>query len=377
MNFFKKIFSSKKVSFNDISQIKQNLSIHLIKLIEKLDEINTAELDKNMNKRLYSVVKESRSKFTIKIQQNLEDIKITDNDDYESLKEMHSSLIFIVESVGKGNPKYGYYLDFVFRNKMNLVEKQFQLFVSAVNELEKYLKDIEEKRAPVEREKFLELEIPIFEEKKSSLEKKLSELINRKKFKQEKIVELRESMKITESDTLAKISKLNKEKREISSKIFILIDSIKRALRKYEKQGVFEKSTAKMLEKYIDNPVKAACLDNGAQLCIITGDLMKLIESNQLDLKESVKIKVRELSKHLNDIPLFVKKINEAEKEIDSLKKVHRIEENKLIHLKEDIKNSETSILVIDREIKFTEKEMNETNEKLGKLKKELENLIT
>jgi len=375
MNFLKKIFGKEKIPSNDISSIKQNLSNSLTKLEKLLNEINTTELSKNMNKRLYLVVKGARSQFIVKLQGKLKKINVTDKDDYDSLKKMHSSLVFVIETPSKKDLVHNYYLDLVFRKQMNLIGNQLQLLVNNTNELGKHLSKIKEKRAPIERKKSLETEIPSLEMKGVNLEKKLQKLIKDKKAKQEEISGLRKSLDNTESDTFVKISKLNEEKQEASSRIFVLIAPIKRALKKYGSQGSLEKSTSNLLKKYIDDPVKTACLDNTNQFQVIITDLIKLIESNQLDLKENIEIKVKEVNGHLNDIQLSAKKINKLGEEINSLKQVQGIEENKLAHLREDIKTHETSLLIIDREIKLTEKEITENNEKLGKLKKELKSL--
>jgi len=374
MNFFKKIFRGKSDS-SDVDSIKQDLSDCLEKLINTLNDINITELDKNMNRILYAGVKESRSKFTIKLQENLEKIQVPENNDYDSLKEMHFSLNSILEIIKKGSLKYAYYLDYVFGNKMKLLGSQFKLFVDSTNILGNYLRIIEEKKFPEKRIKYAKSSIISFDDKVKVLENKLSDLSESKKIKSVELTNLEKELELTDSNIVIKLSKLNEEKEEAVSRVFSLINPVNKAFKKYEKQGVFDKPTEKMLEMYIEDPLKAACLDKGQFLHVITEALIKLIDSNQLDLKESMKIKVKALSKNLNEIPVFVKEIEEIDEKIGYLEKIHRIEESKLSSLKSSIKSAEDSIALINREIEFTEKSINENKQEIENFNKEISKL--
>ena len=126
---------------------------------------------------------------------------------------------------------------------------------------------------------------------------------------------------------------------------------------------------------YIEDPLKAACLDKGQSLQVITEALIKLIDSNQLDLKESMKIKVKALSKNLNEIPVFVKELEEIDEKIGDLEKIHEIEGSKLSSLKSSIKSAEDSIAFINREIEFTEKSINENKQEIENFNKEISKL--
>jgi hypothetical protein len=374
MNFFKKIFGGKSDPI-DVDSIKRDLSDCLEKLIKTLNDINITELDKNMDRRLYAAVKESRSKFTIKLQENLERIQVPENNDYDSLKEMHFSLNSILEIIKKGNLKYAYYLGYVFGNKMNLLGSQFKLFVDSTNMLGDYLRIIEEKKFPEERINYAKSSIISFDDKVKVLENKLSDLSESKKIKSAELTNLEKELELTDSNIAIKLSKLNEEKEEAVSRVFSLINPVNKAFKKYEKQGVFDKPTGKMLEMYIENPLKAARLDKGQFLHVITEALIKLIDSNQLDLKESMKIKVKALSKNLNEIPVFVKELEEIDEKIVDLEKIHEIEESKLSSLKSSIKSAEDSIVLINREIEFTEKSINENKQEIENFNKEISKL--
>lgn len=374
MNFLKKIFGGKSDP-SDIDSIKRDLFDCLEKLVKTLNEINTAKLDTGANRRLYAVVKESRSMFTVKLQQSLEKVSVSDSNDYDSLKKMHYSIVSILESIQKGNLKYAYYLDFVFGKQMKVLSSQFQLFVGSTNRLGDYLRVIEEKRFPGERIKHLESSIISFDDKVKVLENKLSDLSESKKIKSAELTNLEKELELTDSNTAIKLSKLNEEKKEAVSRVFSLINPVNKAFKKYEKQGVFDKPTGKMLEIYIEDPLKAACLDKGQFLHVITEDLIKLIDSNQFDLKESMKIKVKALSKNLNEISVFVKEIEGVDEKIECLEKIHRIEESKLSSLKSSIKSAEDSIAFINREIEFTEKNINENKQEIENFNKEISKL--
>ncbi len=374
MNFFKKIFGGKSDP-SDVDSIKRELSDCLEKLINTLDGINKTELDKNMDRRLYTAVNESRSNFTIKLQENLGKIQVPGNNDYDSLKKMHLSLNSILEIIEKGNLKYAYYLGFIFGNKMNLLGNQFKLFVGSTNMLGDYLRIIEEKRFPEERIKYAKSGIISFDGKVKALENKLSDLSKSKKIRSVELTNLEKELESTDSNTVVRLSKLNEEKKEAVSRVFSLINPVNSAFKKYEKQGVFDKPTGKILEMYIEDPLKAARLDNGQSLHVIMEALIKLIDSNQLDLKESMKIKVKALSKNLNEIPVFVKEIEKTDEKIWDLEKIHESEESKLSSLKSSIKSAEDSIALINREIEFTEKSINENKQEIEKFNKEISKL--
>jgi len=374
MNFFKKIFGGKSDP-SDVDSIKRDLSDCLKNLINTLSGINTTELDKNMNKGLYAAVKESRSKFTIKLQENLEKIHAPENNDYDSLKGLHFSLKSILETIEKGNLKYAYYLGYAFGNKMNLIGNQFKLFVDSTNMLGDYLRVIEEKRFPEERIKYAKSSIISFSDKVNALENELSGLSESKKVRGAELTNLEKELGLTDSNTTVKLSKLNEEKEDAVSRVFSLINPVNTALKKYEKQGVFDKPTGKMLEMYIEDHLNAARSDKGQFLQVITKDLIKLIDLNQLDLKESMKIKVKALSKNLNEISVFVKGIDEIDEKIVDLEKIHETEESKLSSLKSSIKSAEDSIALINREIEFTQKSINENKQEIENFNKEISKL--
>ncbi len=374
MNLFKKIFGGKSDP-SDVDSIKRNLSDCLEKLIKTLNDINITELDKNMNRGLYAAVKESRLKFTIKLRENLEKIQVPKNNDYDSLKGLHFSLKSILETIEKGNLKYAYYLGYAFGNKMSLLGSQFKLFVDSTNMLGNYLRIIEEKKFPEERIKYAKSSIISLGDKVKVLENKLSDLSESKKIKSEELATLKKELELTDSNSVVKLSKLNEEKKEAASRVFSLINPVNSAFKKYEKQGIFDKPTGKMLEMYIEDPLKAARLDRGQSLRVIIDALIKLIDSNQLDLKESMKIKVKALSKNLNEIPVFVKEIEEIDEKIGDLEKIHRIEESKLSSLKSGIKSAEDSIALINREIEFTEKSINENKQEIENFNTEISKL--
>ena len=374
MNFFKRVFGG-KIDPSDIDSIKQDLSDCLKKLINTLNDINTTELDKNMDRRLYAAVKESRSKFTFKLQENLEKIQVLENNDYDSLKEMHFSLNSILEIIKKGSLKYAYYLDYVFGNKMKLLGSQFKLFVDSTNMLGNYLRIIEEKKFPEERIKYAKSSIISFDDKVKVLENKLSDLSESKKIKSVEITNLKKGLESTDSNIAIRLLELNEEKEKAISRVFSLINPVNKAFKKYKKQGVFDKSTEKILLMYIEDPLKAACMDKGQFLHVITEALIKLIDSNQLDLKESMKIKVKALSKNLNEIPVFVKEIEEIDEKIGYLEIIHGAEENKISSLKSSIKSVEDSIALINKEIEFTEKSITENKQEIENLNKEISKL--
>jgi hypothetical protein len=374
MNFLKKIFESKSDS-SDVDSIKRDLSDCLKKLINTLNDINTTELDKNMNRGLYAAVKESRSKFTIKLQENLEKIQVPENNDYDSLKEMHFSLNSILETIKKGNLKYSYYLGYVFGNKMNLLGGQFKLFVDSTNTLGEYLRIIEEKKFPEERIKYMKSSIISFDDKVKVLENKLSYLSESKKIKSEELITLKKDLKSTDSNIAIRLLELNEEKEKSISRVFSLINPVNRAFKKYEKQGVFDKSTGKILLMYIEDPLKAACLDKEQSLRVITEGLIKLIDSGQLNVKESAKLKVMELNNNLNNIPAFVKEIEELDEKIGHLEKIRGAEENKISSLKSSVISAENSIALINKEIEFTEKSITEDKQEIENLNKEISKL--
>ena len=374
MNFLKRIFGGKS-DLSDVDSIKRDLSDCLEKLIKTLNEINAAEPDTGANRTLYAVVKESRSRFTVKLQQSLEKVSVSESNDYDSLKKMHYSLVSILESIQKGNLKYAYYLDFVFGKQMKVLSGQFQLFVGSTNRLGDYLRVIEEKRFPGERIKHLESSIISFDDKVKVLENKLSDLSESKKIKSEELTNLEKGLGSTDSNIAIKLSELNQEKEKAVSGVFSLINPVNRAFKKYEKQGVFDKSTGKILLMYIEDPLKAACLDKGQSLRVITEGLIKLIDSSQLDVKESAKLKVMELNNNLNNIPVFVKEIEKIDEKIGSLEKIQGVEDSKLSSLKSSIKSAEYSIALINREIEFTEKSINENKQEIENFNKEISKL--
>jgi hypothetical protein len=374
MNFLKRIFGGISDP-SDIDSIKRNLSDSLEKLINTLKDINITELDKNMNRGLYTAVKESRSKFTIKLQENLGRVQVPEDNDYDSLKELHSSLNSILEIIKKGNLKYAYYLSYAFGNKMNLLGGQFKLFVDSTNMLGSHLQAIEEKKFPEERIKYAKSSIISFSDKVNALENELSGLSESKKIRGAELTNLEKELGLTDSNTIVKLSKLNEEKEDTVSRVFSLINPVNTAFKKYEKQGVFDKPTGKMLEMYIEDPLKAARSDKGQFLQVITKDLIKLIDSNQLDLKESMKIKVKALSKNLSEISVFVKELEEIDGKIVDLEKIHEAEESKLSSLKSSIKSAEDSIALINREIEFTQKSINENKQEIENFNKEISKL--
>jgi len=374
MNFLKNIFGGKS-DFSDVDSIKRDLSDCLEKLVKTLDEINTAELDTGTNMRLYAVVKESRSMFTVKLQQSVERASVSESNDYDSLKKMHYSLVSILESIQKGNLKYAYYLDFVFGKQMKVLSSQFQRFVGSTNRLGDYLRVIEEKRFPKERIKHLESSISSFDDKVKVLENKLSGLSESKKIKSEELTNLEKGLGSTDSNIAIKLSELKEKKEMAVSRVFSLINPVNRAFKKYEKQGVFDKSTGKILLMYIEDPLKAARLDKEQSLRSITEGLIKLIDSGQLDVKESAKLKVMELNNNLNNIPVFVKELEKIDEKIGSLEKIQSVEDNKLSSLKSSIKSAEYSIALINRDIELTEKGINENQQEIENFNKEISKL--
>jgi hypothetical protein len=374
MNFLKKIFGGES-DFSDVDSIKQDLSDCIEKLVKTLNEINTAEPDIGANRTLYAVVKESRSRFTVKLQQSLEKVSVSESNDYDSLKKMHYSLVSILESIQKGNLKYVYYLDFVFGNQMKVLSSQFQLFVGSTNRLGNYLRVIEEKKFPEERIKQLESNIISFNDKIKVLENKLSGLSESKKIKTEELKNLEKELASKDSNIAIELSGLNEKKEKAVSRVFSLINPVNRAFKKYEKQGIFDKPIEKILLMYIEDPLKAARLDKEQYLRVITKDLIKLIDSGQLDVKESTKLKVMELNNNLDNIPVFVKEIEKIDEKIGSLQKIQSVEDSKSSSLKSDIKNTEYSIALINREIEFTERSIKENKQEIENLNKELSKL--
>ena len=374
MSFLSRLLGKKAVS-NDLDSVKIGLSDCIQRLVNTLNEINTAELNKDMYKRLYAGVKESRSKFTVKLQESLEKINIPESNDYDSLKKLHSSLVSVLDIIQKGNLKYAYYLDYVFGNKMNLLSSNFEFFIESVNKIEENLKEIERKRSPGERRKNLESEIVLVEREISNIKKELEKLSAEKKDKQNELIVLKEELQKCDSESYESLSSLNEKRKKIVAEIYSLVNPVNRAFKKYEKQGVFDKQTEIILKLYIEDPLKAVCIDNGEKLKPIVDSVIKLIDLNQLDLKGSMKIKVIELKDNISKIPVFAGKLKEIDNEIGSLEKVKKTEEIKFNKLKASVKSAEESIVLLNKETEFNEKRILEKTQSIEKMKEELKSL--
>lgn len=372
-----------KLSYEEVREICENIRETINQALQALENLKKLEIDKKMNRRLYYATKQSRKQLIITLKKELHNIKLQDIYDYYSIQELQQTLSKSLQNIAKGNVKHSYYVSLSFRKEMQNIGRIINQLNDQGMQLTNYLKPIIQKNQSyqtlldeIKNKKNLEKEI-------QKLKQYVENLKNRKKTLQQELTKLEEKTSITYEKEKRELEKLNKEKRELESKIFSIISFFSRPFRKYGKIGVFEKPIAIMINNYLEHPVKTALKDKEKILTKILNGVEKLVQKKELGLKENInkktlltikRIRNGELKKLILNYEKLEKKIKNKQEELKPLVKEAEKQQTRFKRKTDKLKELTSEIKDLEQKTQLKKEELYQTKEILKQKVRDLSN---
>ncbi|MBS3131985.1 hypothetical protein J4212_06130 [Candidatus Woesearchaeota archaeon] len=326
------------------------------RVFENLKKLESAKLQNpNIPERAKTVMQGNREAFLRKVSGFLNNIDLQYSDFYH-LTEKCRAFEKEIDELAKSTARSYQILSQFFAREVSIIAENIKKTESnskgirsliehaKVERIDSIRKDTEDAKAKIKLRKRLEEEIK--EEKaKLDLEKnKLSDAENR-------IKETKGSKEYKQYENLLKEKEDNEGKlREIERVISHDFSVLEKALKKYSKIA-FENE--KLIESYLNDPIKAFARDYSLEITKILENLSKAIEDNKLELdqrkNERALGKIKELDKEYfsglidryNDILENLRRINSETENNDAKKRLdgYNKELGNIKDKTEDIKN--------------------------------------
>lgn len=377
-DFFKILGSGISKSYEEIKELRKQLQTGIASL-EK------AEADKEADPGLRKTVLDNRASLITKLQRFVKNTEIPDKEPGAALN-FYGLLNEEVDQFFASSAKNLYFVNILFDTRY--ITKNIRALNSMATESKKAIerdkiRDIATIENKIEEVKNLLTNQKETEEKIKQCVLKSENLSKEKKEIQEAIDELKNS------EEAAQLKQFQTEQEEISMKIARdgdeisqLLSPLGKALKKYERFTTLNKQESKILEMYINSPMKAVFADEGLKvLAKILEDMQKLIESDKIELKDKQKSKTiiqiknmrdktrlkemlgnyRELNEEKESVQNKIDAARIGQDMIDFEKKLASVEEN-LESAQREMRQSETSksniIQIIPEKIKELEESL-------------------
>ncbi len=328
---------------NQITELKKEIQKLKEKAHHSVQILENAELENpDIHDRSKQIMEGNREAYIKKVRQFLD----SGLENYDS----H------VERFGEGSAKSFYVLRQFFSNQVSEIASHINKIDETVTEIRK----VEEQKEQ-EFEKLMDIlemiksikthqsQKQTAEEREESLKQELETIENQKKTVQKQIELLKQSKKYKEYQDL-KIERENAQNRieSIENDIHKKFSVLERALKKHQRQSM----RPKLIQKYLDSPVKALAQDSELEII----DELKKINLDQLDLKDHK----REISREeIQNIKLGEKR--------DTLKQI----KERQYDLKRLI-NTNSAFLKL-KDLEYRQEYLDEREEKMQKQLDELE----
>lgn len=346
------------------------------KITRKLKE---EEIPEDMAERLTRIAETSKPAFVKSVEEAIQPLlKDQEPDSLEELRDFQKEVEQVLESMGKAHTGQGRYLNMVYEGEVKEVKKESKNIL--------YQNDALEEKIPPHEEKISDIHSLIEKTRKmqektenlESLEKEIreieKELQEKKQEKQEKEQELEKHKESQEYEELLskkeKIKELKDKRKSLENKVLNLLTPLKRPLKKYRRQAyIEEKETERMVDDYIQEPVKRFFRKESGDLDGLLEDVRETVEKDKIDFKEKEKRKTLEkidrvLNRKMQKLREKYQGLGEKRKELQ--KEIENSQaRKKLKKIEETISSLEKDIQRLKEKRKNLEKRSKDTDEKI------------
>ena len=258
----------------------------LEELSKRLDEMGGAEMQKDIQQRIKSLVSSSRDNYVSKVGRLLQEIDI-EAEPLELSDEINDAL----EEVKKVDAKYGQRVNFGFKKELGKVKRELNNLVGMSDEVNGLMKERREKlKILKEAEKELGKvndklgELKVLEDR----EKEASNAVMDAKFQKKKAGKRVDDVEHSDrAESLASINleleDLKAKKHEIETFVLNVLGPLKRIFKKYARAVKKGRASGINVDRYADDPVETY-LRGEHTLPDLLAKMQKAIQTNLLDL---------------------------------------------------------------------------------------------
>lgn len=169
-----------------------------------------------------------------------------------------------------------------------------------------------------------------------------------------------------------------RELEETDSRLYALVSPVSKALKSYERVGLFEKRIGEILKLYVDRPLEAALNDRGKELLKLLEKVDILFVKKELELKENQHEKVLEVVARIREgyLEELVKRHEKAEETIKDKEKEVKFLAGKKQKLGEELNQAEGKVKSLDSEEVSLKEKIGEKKKQFDVIEKKVDEVI-
>lgn len=336
--FDKKTKSSYEARNNRVAGIKTSISEEVSKIKENIKSLENAELkNKDIPLKEKQFMEGNRSFYIKRINFFIESIKIPE----DNIKSFIERMNIEIDALGKSTLKAYQILQHFFRDETYLIAQNIKNIDNYFKELKEALSDKRIKAIERIKEDTKLLKENIEKEKESkkrleNRESKIRELEKERKSILSEISHKEQSQDYKEYHRLeVEKYKINEQVEELKDEIIQYFSILEHSIKKHTKLNPEDES---LLNKYIEDPIKALISDYKLDIKRVLEKLEENIFSKKIDLKDKKKEKTLQVLSRINEAKLasFLTEYNQFMVELRSIEE--RMGSNKIMSEIEDIK---------------------------------------
>ena len=346
----------------------------LEELMGELDRLESAEMHKEVQQRIRSLVSSSRDNYVSKVRRLLQEIDF-EAEPLKLIDEINKAL----EKIKEVDAKYGQRVSFGFKKELSRVKKGLNALVDISDEVNNLGRDGKEKisilseaEKEFSRVKDKLKELKKLEEREREVSNALMDARSRKKKAEKRMLEVKHSNR---AESLASINleleEMKAKKREVETLVLNVLGPLRRVFRKYARAVKEGRASGTNIDRYAEDPVKTY-LRGEHMLPELLAKMQKAIQTGLLDLdssesEKSLK-KIRAIS--FSYLEKARSKYNTAVSRIRSLEM-----QAEMMDVAREIEKIRREIEDLDEKIDSESKKVEQIRSDIGEKKLELEEL--
>lgn len=367
---------TEKVSYEKEGELVRQIRSSIGEVFKELDLFEKAKMDPNLYKALSSAAKEGRSQLVMKIRGSLKSIELDEKRPLETYVSLNNALNHIT----KGSLKHAYYSGVVFKHEMPHLSKRMGDLARLSEQLKRLAEEKERELGPYKRIILLKGEKERLELSLEGLKKRLG-LLESEKGKlaeeREKAWKRKEEF-LFDKEASERLEVFERELEETDSRLYALVSPVSKALKSYERVGLFEKRIGEILKLYVDRPLEAALNDRGKELLKLLEKVDILFVKKELELKENQHEKVLEVVARIREgyLEELVKRHEKAEETIKDKEKEVKFLAGKKQKLGEELNQAEGKVKSLDSEEVSLKEKIGEKKKQFDVIEKKVDEVI-